>query len=86
MSPLLTTLEALTDWMQVGDPDCALVLNAPTPGGQDDRHNVPAEVAIFASPNLPGGCMVWGRSDLGWHPNHGERSAVSILLAMKEQA
>ena len=64
-----------------------LQLRATVPGGAVPVCNIPAEVAIFAAPTCPGGCMIWGRTDLGWHPNHGERSAVSILLAkMKEQA
>jgi hypothetical protein len=82
MSPLLTTLEALIDHMA----PAALALHADVPGGRDARLNIPAEVAVFTSPDLPGGCMVWGRTDQGWHANHGERAAISILLAkMKEQ-
>ena len=83
MSPIPTFDEVLDYMRRYGG---TLRLRATVPGGADPVCNIPAEVAIFAAPTCPGGCMVWGRSDLGWHPNHGERSAVSILLAMKEQA
>jgi len=82
----IPTFDLLLARMRATCPSATIRLRANTLGGQDDRHNVPAEVAVFTSPDLPGGCMVWGRTDQGWHANHGERAAISILLAkVKEQ-
>ena len=59
-------------------PGSTLILHAVPV--DDGFHDVPAEVAIFRVPNVPGGCMAWGLYNGEWCANEGERYAIRLLM------
>lgn len=50
------------------------------PQEQSKLNEIYEEYAVETDENIPGGCIIWGRSRLSWHPNVSGRWLVSYLL------